>query len=69
LNGLYLSGLFGLVLPKALYDDDFFSLAGDGAGALDLVVEVPQLDSDDEDAPNVVVEESPERDVDELEPC
>ena len=58
-----------MVLPKALYDDDFFSLAGDGAGALDLVVEVPQLDSDDEDAPNVVVEESPERDVDELEPC
>jgi hypothetical protein len=64
LNGLSFSGLLGLVLlPNALYEDDFFSLAaGDGAGALELA-EVPQLDAEDEVAPNVVDEDKPEREV------
>jgi hypothetical protein len=65
LNGLYFSGLLGLVLlPTALYEDDFFSLAaGDGAGALELA-EVPQLDADvDEVEPNVVDEDTPDREL------
>lgn len=57
---MYFSGLLGLVLlPKALCDDDVLSLAGDGAGA----VEVPQLDADNGDAPSVVDEDKPEATV------